>query len=336
MKAERNRLKRIVVVIISLIAITTSIIRCGDLRFLPHIPETSQIKRMKDVDRSDVPRGIFKYGGSTTFAPIRGEKFIEAINKAHPQFKLHYTEPEDEKPGSGTGIKMLLEGQLDFSQSSRPVKPEEFKRAEEEGFKLREIPVAIDAIAFYVNPKLINLGVKYITLEQAQKIFIGEIQNWQDLRGPNIRIVPFSRNLQAGGTVDFFYEKVLEKESFGQNVQEIQDTTEGIRRVATTLGGIGYATASEVINQETIHPLSLAQYTDSSPVSPCETDTCKSVNQKAFKDYSYPLTRRLFVVIKKDGKLDEKAGIAYKNLLLTNEGQKLIKNAGFVPIRKTE
>jgi phosphate transport system substrate-binding protein len=57
------------------------------------------------------------------------------------------------------------------------------------------------------------------------------------------------------------------------------------------------------------------------------------VNEAAFADGSYPVTRRLFVILKRDGKLDEQAGVAYANLLLSDEGQALVKKAGFVPIR---
>jgi phosphate transport system substrate-binding protein len=39
------------------------------------------------------------------------------------------------------------------------------------------------------------------------------------------------------------------------------------------------------------------------------------------------------VIIKEDGQIDQQAGEAYANLLLTNEGQELISNAGFVRIR---
>ena len=74
----------------------------------------------------NVPQGNFNYGGSTTFAPLRSDSVTSNLNQAHSEFKLRYTEPVGEKPGSGAGIKMLLDGQLSFSQSSRPVKSDEF------------------------------------------------------------------------------------------------------------------------------------------------------------------------------------------------------------------
>lgn len=318
MKVERSRLKRIIVVGL-VTAIATSIIGC--------FPQEDNRSKIADV--KDVPEGEFKYGGSTSFAPLRSQKILTAINNAHPQFNLRYTHPSgNEKAGSGTGIKMLLRGELDFSQSSRSVKDKEFEKAREQGFELQEKPIAIDAIAFYVNPELIEQGVKGITLKQARRIFIGEIKNWNKLGGPDIPIVPYSRNLQAGGTVDFFYEEVLKNQPFGNNYQEIKNTTEGINQVAQTLGGIGYATVSEVINQQTIKLLSLSPTDNSRFVSPCKDD-CKDINEKEIG--SYPLTRNLFVIIKRDSTIHQQAGIAYTEMLLTDEGKDLIRDAGFVP-----
>ncbi|WP_152589038.1 hypothetical protein [Nostoc sphaeroides] len=60
------------------------------------------------------------------------------------------------------------------------------------------------------------------------------------------------------------------------------------------------------------------------------------INRKAFeKGGDYPLTRNLFVIIKDfqlENNLDEKAGRAYANLMLTGKGQAIIQKAGFIPI----
>ena len=57
------------------------------------------------------------------------------------------------------------------------------------------------------------------------------------------------------------------------------------------------------------------------------------MNLKAIKTGEYPITRRLFVIIKKNGTLDQQAGEAYAELILSNQGQELIEEAGFVKIR---
>lgn len=282
---------------------------------------------------TNVPSGLFNYGGSTTFAPLRAPAIATQITQAHAGFRLRYTEPPTgQKPGSGTGINMLINGQLSFAQSSRSLKTTELDEAQKRGFTLEQVAIAIDGIAFYVSPNL-HGQVQGLTLEEVRDIFAGKITNWRDLGGPDLVITPFSPNLQAGGTVDFFAEAVLGGASLGTNVQETRDTTDSIRRVAATPGGIGYATTSEVINQQTIRLLALAKSASESAVSPCADSGCTRINQSAFTDGSYPLTRRLFVIIKKDGRLDQQVGEAYTNMLLSDQGQQLVTKTGFISIR---
>ncbi|NMG19449.1 substrate-binding domain-containing protein [Brasilonema bromeliae] len=279
----------------------------------------------------NVPEGTFFYGGSTTFAPLRSQDIIDAINKAHPSFHLQYVHPAKKKPGSRTGIEMLLNDELSFAQSSDTLKPYELQAAIKKGFELEQKAVAIDGIAIYVN---LSLPIRGLTLEQVQQIFTGEITNWQQVGGPNLKITVFSRNPKAGGTVDFFQDTVLLGRDFG-SFKEVNNTTESLQRVADTAGGIGYATASEVVNQKTVPVklLPLAKSADKPYVAPFSGTNIEKVNQLAFIDSSYPMTRKLYVIIKKDGGVNEEAGTAYANLLLSVEGQKLVEQAGFAPIR---
>ncbi|MEM0979841.1 MAG: substrate-binding domain-containing protein, partial [Cyanobacteria bacterium P01_H01_bin.58] len=97
-----------------------------------------------------IPSGLFSYGGSTTWAPIRG--IVDPVlQQVQPAFKLRYVDPIGAPPGSGTGIAMLLANQLAFAQSSRPVKADERQQAESQGYSLKEIPVALEGIAIAVN-----------------------------------------------------------------------------------------------------------------------------------------------------------------------------------------
>jgi phosphate transport system substrate-binding protein len=288
-------------------------------------------KRIADVP--NVPQGIFNYGGSTTFAMLRSPAIIQTISQSFPQFQLRYAEPTMEQPGSGTGIQMLLQSQLSFAQSSRSLKDAELVESKARGYTLEEIPVAMDGIAFYVHPDLIRRGLKGLTLAQVQAIFTGKISNWKDIGGPDFEIVPFSRRLKSSATVDFLYESVLEHRPFGSNVKIVRNTTESIRRVAFRPGGIGYASTSEAINQQTIGLLGLTRKVGQSFVSPCGSADCTTVNVGAFIDGSYPITRRLLIIVKRDRKRDEQAGLAYANILLSDEGQQLINRSGLVSLR---
>jgi len=88
----------------------------------PSSPSSTTSRSFETV--SEVPEGLFSYGGSTTWAPIR--KVVDPeIQVAKPQFQLRYTHPTTGTPGSGEGIELLLKDQLAFSQSSRSVKTKE-------------------------------------------------------------------------------------------------------------------------------------------------------------------------------------------------------------------
>lgn len=292
-------------------------------------------KTLADVP---VPSGKFRYGGSTSFAPLRSPAIVRAIALAHPEYKLIYTDSIPHKHGSTIGIQMLIAGQLSFAQSSRPLKEAEVKLAQQKGLSLGQIPVAIDGIAFYVNPQVSILG---LSLNQIRGIFTGKITNWKQLGGSDLPIVPFSLDPQYSGTADLIETKVLAGVKFSPNVRLVETTTETIRQVAKTPGGISYATASEVIGQRSIDPLSLAvinllplSITDNQDfISPFDINNKNQVNSVAFANGSYPLTRRLFAIIKRNGGVDEQAGIAYTNLLFSEEGQLMLQQAGFVSIR---
>ncbi|GCA74183.1 phosphate-binding protein PstS [Microcystis aeruginosa NIES-2520] len=235
-------------------------------------------------------------------------------------------------------IRMLIENQLAFSQASRSLKDEEIQRAQQRGLTLKEVPVAIDGIAIAVHP---DLPVSGLTITQLKDIYTGKISNWRQVGGPNLAIIPYSRRKEDGGTVEFFIDQVLEKADFGNNTQYVYSTTPALRKVSQNLGGIYYASAPEVVPQCGIKTLPLgksenklvAPYQEPSiPSSQCPQKR-NQLNELAFQKGEYPITRRLFVIIKQNGQLDEQAGEAYADLLLTDQGQELIEKAGFVPLR---
>lgn len=274
----------------------------------------------------NVPQGVFSYGGSTVFAALRSPEFLAAIVQAQPQFYLRYTEPLNNKPGSTTGIQMLIDGELSVAQSSRPLKDSEYKRAKTRGFTLEQIPVAIDGIAFFTNQ---DVNISELSVDQLQAIFTGKVTNWKQLGGSDLPIIPFSKPLENSTTLDILFAGAKDA-NLGNNVQQVRDITTSLRQVAATPGGIGYGTASEIVNQQTVHLLRIAKKNSRQYVSPVSHRG--QINTAAFRNGTYPLTRMLFVVIRRDGQLNEQAGVAYANLLLSTQGQQLIEKVGFVPI----
>ena len=284
------------------------------------------------------PAHLFHDGGETTWATLH-HKLAPAFQTVWPDFQLRYTHPVGEGLSSDTDIKMLLQGQLAFSQSSRPIKPEEYEAAERQGFSLEQIPVAIDGVAIMVNP---NLDIPGLTINELKAIYTGQITHWSQVNGPDVPIIPYSRPVEAGGTPHFFVEKVLGNEQLGDTVVLVDDTPQGLQAVATNLGGVYYASASSVVPRCSTKAIPIAPSQEEAfvplyqaplvPLDVCPTQRNR-LNFKALKSGDYPITRQLFVIVKKDGGLDQQAGEAYAELLLTDEGQQLIREAGFVSIR---
>ncbi|KRH96970.1 MULTISPECIES: PstS family phosphate ABC transporter substrate-binding protein [Cylindrospermopsis] len=294
-------------------------------------------KVFNTCDISNSLEGTYSYGGSTTWAPVR--TIADSILQRNcPQFILRYTQPVNQSPGSGTGIRMLIDNQLTFSQSSRPLKPEENVKAQQKGFSLREIPVGIDGIAIAVNH---SLNIPGLTIVQIKDIYTGKITNWQQVGGPNLGIKPISRDKQAGGTVEFFVENILNKENFGAQVIYIGTTTEALRKIDATPGGIYYGSAPEVVPQCGVKSLPVGRVSGKfiapyqKPEVPrfnCPKERNR-LNIEDFRNGNYPITRNLFVITKQNNQIDQQVGEAYANWLLTNEGQELIEKSGFVRIR---
>lgn len=281
----------------------------------------------------NVPSGSFNYGGSTSWAPIRLSVDAQ-VQAARPELQLRYVNPVGKSAGSGTGITMLINNEIAFAQTSRPVTDAEIREAQERGIQLKQIPVALDGIAAAVNPSLDLAG---ISVAQLTDIYTGKVSNWQQVGGPDLAIVPLTRSVDSGGTVDI----LLRGQQMGSNVKIVANTTDALRALANTPGGIYFASAPEVVPQCTVKPLPVG-FQSGNFVSPyqgtyVQPAQCPSqrnqLNVEAFRNGSYPLTRNLFVVVREKGGPEQQAGEAYANLLLSNDGQEAVGKAGFVRIR---
>ncbi|MBW4627866.1 MAG: substrate-binding domain-containing protein [Brasilonema octagenarum HA4186-MV1] len=279
---------------------------------------------MKEVPK--VPEGTFNYGGAVVFAPLRNS-LHKAINQVYPKFGLRFTEPKYNNPGQNTGITMLLDGELSFAQSSKPLEDTHYSKAKERGFSLQQVAIGIDGFLLFTHP---DVSIPGLAVEQVKDIFKGKITNWNQVGGPDLAITAFAFNPKFGSSLNILLGPELDQLS--PKVQFMRDYTDGVRKVSSIRGAIGIGSTGAILGQKSIGPLAIAHGNSKSYVPPF-TDDGKQVNATALRDGTYPLTRRLFIVIRRDGTIDEAAGVAYTNLLLSQEGQQYIEKAGFVPIR---
>jgi phosphate transport system substrate-binding protein len=283
-------------------------------------PDKPRLQLSKSIERvKNVPRGLFSYGGAAYFAPLVAYGLNDAISQAHPEFKLLYTEPPTFSSSYAAGIEMLIEGQISFAFNSRPLKDVEFERAKQRGIGLRQEPIALDGVVVFVNS---GTGISAISLDKVRDIFAGKIINWNQLGGIDLPIVPV-----------LLSDEELEILGVGGNAatttQYAQNHTQVLRKVIGTPGSIAFASASLVANQKLIKTLDLAAPHSNNFVRPFVAD---KPNLEAFESGVYPLTRRQFLVIREDRSIDELAGYAYLNFVISQQGQGYVEKAGSVSI----
>jgi len=138
--------------------------------------------------------------------------------------------------GSGTGIKALIDGEVDIAQASRAMKSSEITQAIANGVNPVEWRVAVDGIAIIVNS---DNPIEVLTMEQLRGLYNGTYDNWNDVGGDNAPVLLYGRN-QASGTYAYFQEEVLKNENYSASMQQFTGSSQVVVQVEDNLGGVGY------------------------------------------------------------------------------------------------
>ncbi len=192
---------------------------------------------------STVPSGTeIRLEGSTSMVTLN-KRLKDAFEGTFPNTKVN-----TQANGSEKGIQGLLVGQIDVAAISRPLSAQEMKEG------LVAVPVATDQIAIAIGNS--NPFTGRLTTQQVKDIFQGKITNWSEVGGPNQPIRVINRPA-ISGTYQAFRELVLNGENFGTtpNITTLdRDATTPLLQ-ALKNDGIGYATADQVVNQQTVRTL---------------------------------------------------------------------------------
>lgn len=249
--------------------------------------------------------GVLDINGSTTCAPVI-QAWAEAFNELHPDVDVVVT-----GTGSGNGIAALINGTTDIAMASRKMKSAE--REQIKGTPV-EYTVAKDGLAVIVNP---NNTVDSMTMEQIKDIFTGKITNWRELGGDDVQILIYTRDTSSG-TYGFFKEFVLEDEEY----------TEAGRRTASN------AAMANTIAQEkySVGYVGLPFLTDNVKAVAVSKDGGEPVTPSVEKAMSgeYPIVRDLDVYTIGEA---EDVAKAFLDFGFSAEGQALVQEVGYVPVR---
>jgi len=242
--------------------------------------------------------------GSTTVGPI-AKAFAEYYMGKHQNVNITVSES-----GSGNGAKSLINAACDVATMSRPMKNSEKKAAQEAGVLPIEHVVALDGLSVIVHP---GNSVHNLTIEQIRDIYTGKIVNWNELGGPDQKIVVISRDTNSG-TYESFNTLVLKDAKLKGGAEYVGSNGAVRQRVMSTAGAVGYVGLAFT---EGVKVLQVNGITASA-----ETVVAKT----------YPIARSLFMYTNGRPK-DGTALYDFVNLSNTEEGRKIIEDTGFVPLK---
>ncbi len=248
--------------------------------------------------------------GSDTMV-ILGQKWAEVYMQKNPDAKIQVT-----GGGSGTGIAALINGTTSIAEASRPMKPQEIASAESrQGGKVKEEPVALDALSVYIHE---TNPLQAASLPTLRKIYTGQITNWKEVGGSDAPIVLYSRENNSG-TYVFFKEHVLQNDDFDPTAQTLPGTASVVNAVANDRNGIGYG---GIAYAQGIRALRIKK----DDLAPAVEGTLENAQSG-----KYGLARELYFYFF-PGKND--SADAFAAWVLTPEGQKVVSDVGYYPLGK--
>ena len=262
--------------------------------------------------------------GSDTLANLM-TLWAEDFKKQYPSVNIQI-----QAAGSSTAPPALTEGTSNLGPMSRKMKDVELQAFEAKyGYKPTAVPVAVDALAVFVNK---DNPIKGLTMEQVDGIFSANrlcgganIKTWGDLgltgEWADKPIQLFGRN-SVSGTYGYFKEEALCKGDFRGNVNEQPGSASVVQSISQSLNGIGYSGIG---------------YTTSSvralPLAKRGSTTFVEADEAHALDGTYPLGRFLYVYVNKaPNKPLAPLEAEFVKLILSQSGQQVVVKDGYIPV----
>lgn len=291
------------------------------------LPALAEVKVDKDLPvykKASGVSGNVSSVGSDTLANMM-TLWAEDFKREYPNVNIQI-----QAAGSSTAPPALTEGTANFGPMSRKMKDKEIEAFESKfGYKPTPIPVAIDALAVFVNK---DNPVKGLSIKQVDAIFSttrkcggnADVKTWGDvgLTGSwaSKKIELYGRN-SVSGTYGYFKKKALCKGDYKNSVKEQPGSASVVQSVSTSVNAIGYSGIGYRTSSVRAVPLSKkgGQFVD-------------ATFDNAVKG-TYPLSRFLYMYVnKKPNQALLPIEREMVKLILSKQGQSIVAKDGYIPL----
>ncbi|MCC6415159.1 MAG: phosphate ABC transporter substrate-binding protein [Opitutaceae bacterium] len=212
--------------------------------------------------------------------------------------------------GSTTGIAAIISSTADIGMASRRAKPTEMSAAKAKGITLKPTIVCFDGIAVVINA---GNPLADMTKRQIEQIFTGDVTDWSAVGGAPGTISVYTRNTSSG-TYSDFKDLAMKKRDYAGSSQKMAGNEQIVAEVAKNPNGIGYVGLA-YIDEAGIKVVSI------------EGGTPTKESVLATK---YPYARPTFYYT--NGEPEGEAA-KFIDFTLSEIGQKIVEQIGFVPVR---
>ena len=230
--------------------------------------------------------GSIRLDGSSTVFPF-AQAAAELFNQENPNVKISVGEA-----GTSGGFEKFCAGEIDISDASRPIEPEEVDACKKDGVAYSEIQVANDGISITTNPAL---EISCLTTDQLKQLWnTPTVSNYSELGKdadtgqplPDADVSLYGPGTDSG-TFDYFTDVIngLEDRS-RDDYQPSEDDNVLVEGVAGDQNGLGYFGFSYYAQNQ--DKLNLVSVDDGKGCVAPSNDTIQS------GEYS-PLSRPLFM-----------------------------------------
>jgi phosphate transport system substrate-binding protein len=262
---------------------------------------------------------VIRVDGSDTMSDL-AQAWSEEYNKMHPNVIVQVA-----SGGSGVGISNLINGDTDLANSSREMKPKEWKLAQSKtGKEAKEFIVGRDALAVYVHKEN---PIGSISIDELAEIYgdDGETTSWSQLDVENTicksgEIKRISRQ-NSSGTYHYFQQAVLgDNRDYKLASIALSGSKEVVELVAQTPCAIGYSGMG--YRTDDVKWLKIAKKKGDPGVEP---------SVESVQNESYLIARPLYIYMAGEptGAVKE-----YLDWIMSEPGQKIVLKLGYVPLKK--
>jgi phosphate transport system substrate-binding protein len=219
----------------------------------------------------------------------------------------------------------LIEDRADIIITARKMSEDEKKYVDSLGIKLRETPIALDALIFLANGKR---GVKSLTDKQIQDIYMGKIDRWETVGGDTMALYPLIRNANSGSQ-ELMENIAMQGLKMPWNQQQMMENT--VRGMPEVFMALSWEQPQAICFSIYYYKEMMIrdQYPDIQTLAINNIEP----NRKTITDRTYPYVTEVYAVIRSDLPKNNLAYELYK-WIQSKDGQKIIEESGYIPIRK--